>query len=72
MSNAIERVWQKATEDESFRQKLIQNPVTVLKAEGVQDVPEDLQISVENGQVSFSTSDELALDQLNARVTKSK
>jgi len=65
-------IWDKAVEDEAYREKLLANPVTELKKEGYTDVPDDLKVEIKNGKLTFSTSDQLALDKLNARITKSK
>ena len=65
-------IWSRAVKDEAYREKLIANPVTVLKKEGYINIPDDLKIEIRDGKPVFSTSDELALEKLNARVTKSK
>ncbi len=65
-------IWDRALTDEAYREKLLANPATELKKEGYTNVPDDLKIEIKSGKLTFSTSDELALDKLNARVTKSK
>jgi len=72
MAEKHDEIWEKALEDEAYREKLLANPVTELKKEGYTDVPDDLKIEIKDGKLTFSTSDELVLGKLNARVTKSK
>ena len=72
MAEKHDEIWEKALEDEAYRDKLLANPVTELKKEGYTDVPDDLKIEIKDGKLTFSTSDELVLGKLNARVTKSK
>ena len=72
MAEKHDAIWEKALEDEAYREKLLANPVTELKKEGYTDVPDDLKIEIKDGKLTFSTSDELVLGKLNARVTKSK
>lgn len=72
MAEKHHEIWDRALTDEGYREKLVANPATELKKEGYTNVPDDLKIEIKGGKLTFSTSDELALDKLNARVTKSK
>jgi len=72
MAEKHDAIWEKALEDEAYREKLLANPVTELKKEGYTDVPDDLKIEIKDGKLTFSTSDELVLGKLNKRITKSK
>jgi hypothetical protein len=72
MAEKHDEIWNKALKDEAYREKLLANPVTELKKEGYPDVPDDLKVEIKDGKLTFSTSDELILGKLNARVTKSK
>ena len=72
MKGTHHQIWNKALEDKAYRKKLLANPVTELKKEGYTDIPDDLKIKIKDGKLTFSSSDELALGKLNARVTKSK
>ena len=72
MEDKHHEIWDKAIEDVAYREKLLANPVTELKKEGYTDIPDDLKVEIKDGKLSFSSSDELALGKLNARVTKSK
>ena len=72
MAEKHDEIWEKALEDEAYREKLLANPVTELKKEGYTDVPDDLKIEIKGGKLTFSTSDELVLGKLNKRITKSK
>jgi len=72
MAEKHDEIWNRALKDEAYRGKLLANPVTELKKEGYTDVPDDLKVEIKDGKLTFSTSDELILGKLNARVTKSK
>ncbi len=72
MAEQHHEIWDKALRDEAYREKLLANPITELKKEGYTDVPDDLKIEIKDGKLTFSTSDELVLGKLNARITKSK
>ena len=72
MAEKHDQIWTKALQDEAYREKLLANPVTELKKEGYTNIPDDLKIEIKGGKLTFSTSDDLALEKLNARVTKSK
>jgi len=72
MAEKHHEIWDRALTDEAYREKLLANPATELKKEGYTNVPDDLKIEITGGKLTFSTSDDLALDKLNARVTKSK
>jgi len=72
MAEKHDEIWEKAIKDEAYRERLLANPVTELKKEGYTDVPDDLKVEIKDGKLTFSTSDELILGKLNARVTKSK
>jgi len=72
MAEKHHEIWNRALRDEAYREKLLANPITELKKEGYTDVPDDLKIEIKDGQLTFSTSDELVLGKLNARITKSK
>ena len=72
MAEKHDEIWNRALKDETYRERLLANPVTELKKEGYTDVPDDLKVEIKDGKLTFSTSDELILGKLNARVTKSK
>lgn len=72
IESIADKVWEKALKDKDYREKLLANPVTELKKEGLTYIPDDLKIEVKGGSLTFSTSDQLALKQLNKRITKSK
>ena len=72
IESIADRVWEKALKDETYRERLFTNPATELKKEGLTYVPDDLKVEVKEGKLTFSTSDQLALEQLNKRVTKDK
>ena len=65
-------IWARAVKDKEYRQRLLADPVTELKKEGFTNIPDDLKLELKEGKPVFSTSDELALEKLNARITKSK
>lgn len=68
----IDAIWKKALKDEAYRKQLMANPAVELKKAGVADVPGDLKMSIVGGKLTFKTADQMALKQLNSRVTKSK
>ncbi|MCD6256883.1 hypothetical protein J7J45_02310 [Candidatus Aerophobetes bacterium] len=72
IESIADRVWEKALKDEAYRERLLANPATELKKEGLTYIPDDLKVEIKEGKLTFSTSDQLALEQLNKRVTKSK
>lgn len=72
IESVADKIWGKALKDEAYRKKILANPVTELKKEGLTYVPDDLKVKLEGKKLVFSTSDKLALEQLNKRVTKSK
>ncbi len=72
LETQVDLVWTKALQDEEYRNKVLANPVVELKKAGIDDVPDDLKVELKDGQLTFSTSDQLALEQLESRITKSK